>query len=47
MLNVDLSNETHLKILKENQIYSKARKDFIVNIEKQNLEVYENLERLF
>ena len=43
----DLSNEWHLKLLRENQIYVKARKDFLNNIEKQTLDVYENEIKLY
>ena len=47
MLKVDLNNEWHLKILRENQIYVKARKDFLENIEKQTLDIYENEIKLY
>jgi len=47
MLQVDLSNEAHLKTLRENQIYVKARKDFMENIEKQTMEIYENEIKLY
>ena len=47
MLSSDLWNETHLNILRENQIYVKARKDFLQNIENNTLEVYENELKLY
>jgi hypothetical protein len=47
MLKVDLNNEEHLKVLRENQIYVKARKDFLENIEKQTLDIYENEIKLY
>jgi hypothetical protein len=40
LLNSDLSNEEHLKVLKTNQIYCKARKDFLQNIENHLTEIY-------
>ena len=47
LLDVDLSNTEHLELIKRNQIYMKARKDFVENIEKNNIEVFSNDMQLF
>ncbi len=47
MRKADLSNENHLKILRENQIYCKAREDFIQGIKKQTIDVYTQDIKLF
>jgi len=36
----DLEDTAQLKVLRENQIYAKARKDFMQNIMKNTTEVY-------
>lgn len=38
----DLDNPAHLKILRDNQIYSKARKDFYSNIDRYTQEIQES-----
>lgn len=41
ILNADLTNKEQLNIIKENQIYVKARKDFLENVDKYTAEIYE------
>lgn len=40
ILDVDLTDEKNLKIIKENQVYTKARADFLQNIKKHTAEIY-------
>jgi len=40
VLSADLTNKDHLKVIKENQTYVKARKDFLQNIKKHTAEIY-------
>jgi len=41
ILQANLSDKKQLEIIKENQIYVKARKDFLENIENHSAEIYE------
>ncbi len=41
ILTADLSDKKQLEIIKENQIYVKARKDFVENVDKYTTEIYE------
>lgn len=47
ILNADLWNDKHIEKLRENQIYAKARKDFLVNIKKHTMDTYTNDIKLF
>ena len=40
LLEADLTKEENLKIVKDNQLYIKARRDFLQNIEKHLKEIY-------
>lgn len=40
ILDVDLTDEKNLRIIKENQTYTKARSDFLQNIKKHTAEIY-------
>ena len=46
LLEVDLNNSDHLKIIKENQTYVKARKDFMINIKTNMSKIYNPLDKL-
>ncbi len=46
LLDCDLSNEDHLKLIKENQTYIKARADFLRNIKKHTPEIYNPIDSL-
>ena len=41
ILQADLNDKKQLEIIKENQIYVKARRDFIENVDKYTAEIYE------
>jgi len=41
ILQANLSDKKQLEIIKENQIYVKARKDFLENVENHTTEIYE------
>jgi len=47
LIHADLSDEKQLKILRENQIYAKARRDFLENIRQATIDVSESWIQLF
>jgi len=40
LLNSDLNNEKDIEVIKKNQIYVKARRDFMKNIDNHLKEIY-------
>jgi hypothetical protein len=46
ILEIDLSNPDNLKTLEENQVYVKARADFLHNIKKHTAEIYNPIDGL-
>ncbi len=46
LLNADLTNEKAISILKDSQVYNKARRDFVNDIEKHSREIQVNETKL-
>lgn len=42
LLKLDWNNKDHIKLLKDNQVYLKAREDFFASIKSASIQIYED-----